>query len=58
MKKFLNALVTSKTIQGIFLTVLGLILKNNGVHIPDEALYLTGGYTAYGYRDAVKPLPE
>jgi len=47
----------SKTIWGIILTALQLILKQKGIEIPiigaDTGALLTGGLTAYGLRDAI-----
>lgn len=43
----------SKTLWGIVTTVLGLILRKQGIDIPIEVIYGTTGFTAYGMRDAI-----
>lgn len=43
-----------KTYLGIIATVGVAIARMFGVEIPPEVLALTGGFTAYGIRDAQK----
>lgn len=66
MKKFLKSIWQSKTVQGILLLLLQVILKNNGIEIPfigdlalsiDTGQALAGAWTLYGLRDAMpKPI--
>ena len=66
MKKLLNSIIKSKTVQGILLLLFQVILKNNGIEIPiigdlahsvDTGQALAGAWTLYGLRDAMpKPI--